>query len=188
MRVRLNKFLVLWHVPSVFLSSGSACVSAEGGEHACWDLGPACSTCFATLCVATHGAVSTECASPLPLWATNLSKAPTHCTFPSSLCHGHRVMRCCCVTCSAAPRLAALSWARYDTMRCGRRPSEQKVDIEKLVRGILVEMRGDQLLIGEPTYHTSASGKLMTCIFPCDVEDAHLVLTRWVRHTRNVDG
>eukprot|EP00752_Nemacystus_decipiens_P012739 g11283.t1 len=54
----------------------------------------------------------------------------------------------------------------------------EKVDIEKLVRGILVEMRGDQLLIGEPTYHTSASGKLMTCIFPCDVEDAHLVLTR----------
>ena len=49
-------------------------------------------------------------------------------------------------------------------------------------------MRGDQLLIGEPTYHTSASGKLMTCIFPCDVEDAHLVLTRCVRHTRNADG
>lgn len=55
-------------------------------------------------------------------------------------------------------------------------------------------MRGDQLLIGEPTYHTSASGKLMTCIFPCDVEDAHLVLTRWVRHiwhlhiTNSVDG
>lgn len=59
-----------------------------------------------------------------------------------------------------------------------RCPCEQKVDIEKLVRGILVEMRRDQLLIGEPTYHTSASGKLMTCIFPCDVEDAHLVLTR----------
>eukprot|EP00903_Cladosiphon_okamuranus_P007903 g7635.t1 len=54
----------------------------------------------------------------------------------------------------------------------------EKVDIEKLVRGILVEMRRDQLLIGEPTYHTSTSGKLMTCIFPCDVEDAHLVLTR----------
>ncbi|CAM9860152.1 unnamed protein product [Scytosiphon promiscuus] len=54
----------------------------------------------------------------------------------------------------------------------------ERVDIEQLVRGILVEMRGDQLLIGEPTYHLSASGKLMTCIFPCDVEDAHLVLTR----------
>ncbi|CAN0258652.1 unnamed protein product, partial [Ectocarpus fasciculatus] len=54
----------------------------------------------------------------------------------------------------------------------------EKVDIEALVREILMEMRGDQLLIGEPTYHISASGKLMTCIFPCDVEDAHLVLTR----------
>ncbi|CAN0240127.1 unnamed protein product, partial [Pylaiella littoralis] len=62
------------------------------------------------------------------------------------------------------------------------RPQEkdvgEKVDIEKMVRGIMVEMRGDMLLIGEPTYHISASGKLMTCIFPCDAEDAHLVLTR----------
>ncbi|CAM9408726.1 unnamed protein product, partial [Ectocarpus sp. 4 AP-2014] len=57
----------------------------------------------------------------------------------------------------------------------------EKVDIEQLVRDILIEMRGDQLLIGEPTYHVSASGKLMTCIFPCDVEDAHLVLTRYER-------
>lgn len=62
-------------------------------------------------------------------------------------------------------------------------PSEQEVDVEKLVRGILMEMRGEQLLIGEATYHVSASGKLMTCIFPCDVEDAHLVLTRWVRRS-----
>lgn len=67
--------------------------------------------------------------------------------------------------------------ARTGPDRTGLKP-EQKVDIEKLVRGILVEMRGDLLLIGEPTYHVSASGKLMTCIFPCDVEDAHLVLTR----------
>ncbi|CAN0431923.1 unnamed protein product, partial [Ectocarpus sp. 12 AP-2014] len=57
----------------------------------------------------------------------------------------------------------------------------EKVDIERLVRDILMEMRADQLLIGEPTYHVSASGKLMTCIFPCDVEDAHLVLTRYER-------
>eukprot|EP00904_Undaria_pinnatifida_P000673 jgi/Undpi1/10606/HiC_scaffold_29.g13056.m1 len=54
----------------------------------------------------------------------------------------------------------------------------EKVDIEGLVRGVLLEMRTDQLLIGEPTFHVSSAGKLMTCIFPCDVEDAHLVLTR----------
>ena len=57
-------------------------------------------------------------------------------------------------------------------------PPSQKVDIEGLVRGVLLEMRTDQLLIGEPTFHVSSAGKLMTCIFPCDVEDAHLVLTR----------
>ena len=46
------------------------------------------------------------------------------------------------------------------------------------MKGVLWEMRSDKLLIGEPTFHVSATGKLMTCIFPCDVEDAHLVLTK----------
>lgn len=54
------------------------------------------------------------------------------------------------------------------------------MDIETLVRKILLEVREDMLLIGEPTYHLSAGGKLMTCMFPCDGEDAHLILTKWV--------
>lgn len=51
-------------------------------------------------------------------------------------------------------------------------------DIEHYVRSVLQDIRSHNVLIGEPTYHLSAGGQLMTCIFPCDGEDSHLVLTK----------
>ncbi|CAM9451970.1 unnamed protein product, partial [Discosporangium mesarthrocarpum] len=51
-------------------------------------------------------------------------------------------------------------------------------NVEEHVQAALSELRDHGFLTGDPTFHNTAMGTLMTVIFPCDSDHSHLILSR----------